>query len=51
MTLKDSRYGYGSLRRIHLTTSTGGTFSAEPDGFNTEVTPDVRGTRLRGFHV
>ena len=48
--LKDSGYGYRSVRRIEFTTSTGGTFAAGANGFDNEVDLPVGGALLVGFY-
>lgn len=48
--LKDSGYGYRSVRRIEFTTSTGGRFAAGPNGFDNEVDLPVDGALLVGFY-
>ncbi|KAG0632207.1 hypothetical protein M758_1G311600 [Ceratodon purpureus] len=50
LTLKDSGYGYGSLRRIEMTTSGGKSFSAGPEGFDSVRRPAVAGGILLGFY-
>ena len=51
LSYSSSGYGYGSLRRIEFTTSTGGTFTAGPTGIDDIVTPPVVGAQLVGFHA
>jgi hypothetical protein len=48
--LRDSGYGYNSLRQIEIQTMSGAQFKAGPDGFDNEVRPPVKGTYLVGFH-
>ena len=48
--LRDSGYGYNSLRQIELETMAGAKFKAGPDGFDNEVRPPVKGSYLVGFH-
>src|SRR5262245_56339604 len=50
LSVKDSGYGHGSVRRIEFTTSLGGCFSAGPDGFDHETSFSVFGSFLTGFH-
>ena len=49
--LRDSGYGYRSLRQVQFVTSTGGTFKAGPDGFDNEVSLAVEGKSLVGFEA
>jgi hypothetical protein len=51
LSYSSSGYGYGSLRRIEFTTSTGGTFTAGPTGIDDIVTPPVVDAQLVGFHA
>lgn len=52
LTLIDSAYGYGSLRQIKLTTSSGQVFTAGPDpnSGHSSVSPPVMGGTLVGFY-
>lgn len=50
VVLRDSGYGYNSLRQIQIETMSGAKFTAGPDGFDNEVRPPVKGTYLVGFH-
>jgi hypothetical protein len=49
--LRDSGYGYGSVREIEFYTSKGFHFRAGPAGFDHEATLAVEGTLLVGFHA
>jgi hypothetical protein len=49
--LRDSGYGYGSLRQVQFTTSLGRTFFAGPSGFDHEVSLDVNGSVICGFEA
>ncbi|WP_051536776.1 fascin domain-containing protein [Nitrosospira briensis] len=49
--LRDSGYGYRSVRQVEFETSTGGHFMAGPAGFDNEVALAVEGTLLAGFHA
>ncbi len=51
LSFSSSGYGYGSLRRLEFTTSTGATFTAGPDGIDDLVTAPVLGAQLVGFHA
>ncbi|MGZ8786189.1 MAG: hypothetical protein ACXW1Y_11585, partial [Acidimicrobiia bacterium] len=51
LSMSSSGYGYGSLRRLEFTTSTGGKFQAGPAGIDDLVSPPVNGARLVGFHA
>jgi hypothetical protein len=51
LSFSSSGYGYGSLRRLEFTTSTGATFTAGPGGIDDLVTAPVLGAQLVGFHV
>src|SRR5687767_8542927 len=46
--LRDSGYGYNSLRQIEIETMAGAKFKAGPDGFDNEVRPPVKGSYLVG---
>ena len=50
-SLRDSGYGYGSVRQVQFATSTKGTFSAGAAGFDHEVSLAVEGAILVGFHA
>ena len=45
LSFSSSGYGYGSLRRLEFTTSTGATFAAGPTGIDDLVTAPVLGAR------
>src|SRR6185503_3222852 len=49
LSIKDSGYGRGSVRRVELTTSRGGRCGAGPEGFDRETSFFVTGSRLLGF--
>ena len=49
--LRDSGYGHGSVRQIEFLTSTGNSFKAGPDHFDSEVSLIVDGFFLVGFHA
>jgi hypothetical protein len=49
--LRDSGYGYGSLRQIEFYTSKGFHFKAGPEGFDHEAPLAVLGAFLVGFHA
>jgi hypothetical protein len=49
--LRDSGYGYRSLRQVEFVTSTGGKFKAGQPGFDNEASLAVDGTYLVGFHA
>ncbi len=51
LSLSSSGYGDGSLRRLTFTTSTGGGFTAGPEGIDDLVTPPIAGASLLGFHA
>jgi hypothetical protein len=51
LSFSSSGYGYGSLRRMEFTTSTGATFTAGPTGIDDLVTPPISGAQLVGFHA
>ena len=51
LSFSSSGYGYGSLRRLEFTTSTGATFAAGPGGIDDLVTAPVLGAQLVGFHA
>jgi hypothetical protein len=51
LSFSSSGYGYGSLRRLDLTTSNGGKFSAGPTGVDDLVVSPVLGAQLVGFHA
>jgi hypothetical protein len=51
LSFSSSGYGYGSLRRLEFTTSTGATFTAGPTGIDDLVTAPVLGAQLVGFHA
>ncbi len=51
LSFSSSGYGYGSLRRIEFTTSTGATFTAGPTGIDDIVTPPISGAEFVGFHA
>ena len=51
LSFSSSGYGYGSLRRIEFTTSTGATFKAGPTGIDDIVTPPISGAQFVGFHA
>jgi hypothetical protein len=48
--LRDSGYGYGSLRSLEFTTSRGKHFAAGPGGFDNQVNLKVTGAALKGFY-
>lgn len=48
-TIRDSGYGYGSLRSLEFTTSRGGHFAVGPGGFDSQKNLDVKGAALKGF--
>ena len=50
-TLRDSGYGYGSLRHVEFATSLKKTFKAGADGFDHEASLAVEGAELVGFHA
>ena len=49
--LRDSGYGYGSLRQVEFETSLKKTFNAGADGFDHEASLAVEGAELVGFHA
>ena len=49
--LKDSGYGYGSLRQVEFETSLKNTFNAGAGGFDHEASLAVEGAELVGFHA
>ena len=49
--LRDSGYGYGSLREVQFQTSMNKSFNAGPGGFDHEVSLAVEGAELVGFHA
>ena len=49
--LRDSGYGYDSVRQIEFFTSKGFHFQAGPGGFDSEATLAVEGAFLVGFHA
>ena len=49
--LRDSGYGYGSLRQVQFSTSMKKTFMAGPSGFDHEASLAVEGAELVGFHA
>jgi hypothetical protein len=49
--LRDSGYGYRSLRQVEFVTSKGRAFKAGPNGFDNEVALAVEGALLAGFHA
>ncbi|HLY00052.1 MAG TPA: hypothetical protein VKR62_15235, partial [Roseiarcus sp.] len=49
--LRDSGYGYGSLRQVEFQTSLNKTFSAGAGGFDHEASLAVEGAELVGFHA
>jgi hypothetical protein len=51
LQFSSSGYGYGSLRRIEFTTSSGATFKAGPTGIDDIVTPPISGAEFVGFHA
>ena len=51
LSFSSSGYGYGSLRRLEFTTSTGATFTAGPEGIDDLVVAPVLGAQLVGFHA
>ncbi len=51
LSFSSSGYGYGSLRRIEFTTSTGASFAAGPTGVDDIVTPPISGAEFVGFHA
>ena len=51
LSFSSSGYGYGSLRRIEFTTSTGATFTAGPTGIDDIVAPPISGAEFVGFHA
>ena len=51
LSFSSSGYGYGSLRRMEFTTSTGATFTAGPTGIDDLVTPPISGAEFVGFHA
>ncbi len=51
LSLSSSGYGYGSLRRLEFTTSTGATFAAGPSGIDDLVVAPVLGAQFVGFHA
>jgi hypothetical protein len=51
LSFSSSGYGYGSLRRLEFTTSTGATFTAGPTGIDDLVTAPVIGAQFVGFHA
>ena len=51
LSFSSSGYGYGSLRRIEFTTSTGATFKAGPTGIDDIVSPPISGAQFVGFHA
>jgi jacalin-like lectin domain-containing protein len=50
-TLRDSGYGYGSLRQVEFETSLNKTFNAGAGGFDNEESLAVEGAELVGFHA
>jgi hypothetical protein len=51
LSFSSSGYGYGSLRRIEFTTSTGATLTAGPTGIDDIVTLPISGAEFVGFHA
>ncbi len=51
LSFSSSGYGYGSLRRLEFTTSTGATFTAGPAGIDDLVVAPVLGAQFVGFHA
>ena len=51
LSFSSSGYGYGSLRRIEFTTSTGAVFTAGPSGVDDLVTAPISGAQFVGFHA
>src|SRR3984957_17350686 len=51
LSFSSSGYGYGSLRRLEFTTTTGATFTAGPAGIDDLVTAPVVGAQFVGFHA
>ena len=49
--LRDSGYGYGSLRQVAFETSLKHAFNAGADGFDHEASLAVEGAELVGFHA
>jgi hypothetical protein len=49
--LRDSGYGYGSVRQIRFTTSSGGNFECGANGYDSEATLDVEGSLFVGIHA
>ena len=49
--LRDSGYGYGSLRQVAFETSLKHAFNAGADGFDHEASLAVEGAELAGFHA
>ena len=49
--LRDSGYGYGSLRQVEFETSLKKTFNAGAGGFDHEASLAVEGAELVGFHA
>jgi hypothetical protein len=49
--LRDSGYGYGSLRQVEFETSLNKTFNAGQSGFDHEASLAVEGAELVGFHA
>jgi hypothetical protein len=49
-TIRDSGYGYGSLRSLEFTTSKGRHFAVGPGGFDSQKNLDVKGSALKGFY-
>ena len=49
--LRDSGYGYGSLRQVAFETSLKNAFNAGADGFDHEASLAVEGAELVGFHA
>ena len=49
--LRDSGYGYGSLRQVQFETSLKNTFIAGAGGFDHEASLAVEGSELVGFHA
>src|SRR5579863_9759335 len=49
LTLRDSGYGYGSVRQILFTTSKG-EFKAGQDGFDSEINPNVERRVFAGVY-
>jgi len=49
--LRDSGYGYGSLRQVEFQTSLNKTFNAGAGGFDHEASLAVEGAELVGFHA